>query len=75
MTRSTFTMGWNIQSLKMILWLQMKLLQTKMDIEGSDFAVLGHMIDTETANMVNYFFGEWHPVPQFIYQGQQQQYT
>jgi hypothetical protein len=42
------------------------LIVMKMDIEGSEYAVLEHMIDTGTAYRVNYIFGEWHPVPQLI---------
>jgi hypothetical protein len=43
------------------------LIVMKMDIEGSEYAVLEHMIDTGTAyTRVNYIFGEWHPVSQVI---------
>ena len=42
------------------------LIVMKMDIEGSEYAVLEHMIDTGTAYRVNYIFGEWHPVSQVI---------
>jgi hypothetical protein len=42
------------------------LIVMKMDIEGSEYAVLAHMIDTGTAYRVNYIFGEWHPVSQVI---------
>jgi FkbM family methyltransferase len=39
----------------------------KMDIEGSEFATLDHMVDTGTAYKVNVILGEWHPwVPQQI---------
>lgn len=33
----------------------------KIDIEGSETAVLKRMIDTQTINLVDSFYVEWHP--------------
>jgi hypothetical protein len=44
------------------------LVMMKMDIEGYEFAVLEHLLDTGAAHKINIIVGEWHPgfVPQVI---------